>query len=122
MNLSAKNFLIQFNKDIFTVSIISFVVLFFLELIKPKFVIAYINLNYVLLLCLITGIFIVFFEKQIPAENLPDESKIKKSILLTISIMVFIFIMFFTYDLGMWSILISLVGGVVAFLLGLTLW
>ncbi|MFH1187884.1 MAG: hypothetical protein V1688_03420 [bacterium] len=123
MKQTSKNFLVQFNKDVFTVSMISFVALFLLELIKPKFVIAYINLNCVLLLCLMTGIFTVLFEKQTQAEenNVNNPNKDARGVLLVLSIITFVFIMFFTYDLGMWGVLISFGGGMVAFLLGLTL-
>lgn len=125
MKPSTKKFLIKLNKDILAISMISFVVLFFLELIKPKFVIAYINLNYILLLCLASGIFAVLFEDQTQIEeNNIDNSeteKIGKSMLLIFSIATFIFIMFFTRDLGAWGVLVGLIGGLVAFLLGLTL-
>lgn len=121
MKLSTKNFLTKLNKDIFTISMVSFVALFFLEMIKPKFVIAYINLNYVLLLCLVTGIFTVLVEEEKPAESLTEKNKISKNMLVAMSVIVFVFIMFFTYDLGIWGALIGFVGAFVAFLLGLTL-
>lgn len=128
MKSTAKNFLTKLNKDIFTISTISFVILFFIELIKPKFVIAYINLNYILLICLLTGIFIIFFEDDTQKKDLENKEEIidkhKEVNLLTLlflSIITFAFIMVFTWDLHAWGFLISLVGGLVVFLLELVL-
>lgn len=119
MKPPTKNFLIQFNKDIFAISMVSFVALFFLELIRPKFVIAYINLNYVLLLCLLSGIIAVIFEKENAEAG--NREKIGIDVLLIFSVITFVFIMFFTRDLGVWGALISFVGAAVVFLLGLNL-
>lgn len=123
MKQDTKMFLEKFNRDIFSISAISFVALFFIELIKPKFVIAYINLNYVLLLSLLSGIFIIFFEDENEATE--EDAQNKKSVgffvLLLLSIIAFIFIMFFTWDLRVWGFLISLTGGLVVLLLELVL-
>lgn len=47
---------IQTIKDIFIISLITFIVFFFLDLIKQGFVINYVNINIVLLVCILSGI------------------------------------------------------------------
>jgi hypothetical protein len=128
MKLSTKIFLTKLNKDIFAISAISFVILFFMELIKPKFVIAYINLNYILLLSLLSGIFIIFFDGDSGQGDLSEaedtavkQKEVSFFTLLFLSIVTFAFIMIFTWDLGVWGFLVSLVGGLVVFLLELAL-
>jgi len=120
MKLSAKQLVVHLNKDIFTISAISFIVFFFIELIKPKFVIAYLNLSYLLLICLLSGIFAIL-NKGEDKEEVEEEEKMSVRKLLLLSIVIFIFLMLFLAKLGGWGILISLTGGLVVFLLGVIL-
>jgi len=119
MKIINKFFLTKLNEDIFTISAITFIAFFFIEQIKSKFVIAYINLNHILLICLITGIFAILSDKE---EN-PEKKQEKTSIywLLLISAVIFLFLLVFLLKIGIWGVLISFAGGLVSFLLGQTI-
>jgi peptidoglycan/LPS O-acetylase OafA/YrhL len=121
MDLAIKKFLIKLNRDIFIISLASLAIFFFIEQIKPKFVMAYLNLNHLLLICLISGIIATLFEEPANEKKLEQQQKVGFSILLILSIITFIIIMVFVWDLGAWGALVALAGGIVVFLLGKTL-
>lgn len=108
----------KLNQDIFTVSLITFILLFFIELLSPKFVIAYIDLNKILLITLITGSLYIYNNEENKAG---DKESLKLSVIIGFSIITFLFILALANSLNFISILLAVVGGLVTFTLGKTL-
>ena len=136
MEQSIKNLLIRLNKDIFAISAVSFAIFVLLEWIKPKFVIGYLNINYILLICLVSGILAVLNDE--PAEEksafasadtkvMTDEKaaadkknvkRVSSGLLVILSLIVFAVIAVLLRGLGWWGVIVAVAGALVSFLLG----
>ncbi len=62
--MTSNNFLKSLIGDIFTISVVSLVVFFTAEIIKPGFITNYFNLNLFLLWCILIGIIQVLITKD----------------------------------------------------------
>lgn len=56
--------MLKYFYDLYYFSLLLWLSLFFLELIWPRIVLAYFNLNYLLIFCVFSGIFLVLKQKK----------------------------------------------------------
>lgn len=122
MKPTNQKLLLKFINDVFVVSLFTFVILFFLETIKPKIVIAYFNLNYLLLFCLIAGGLMLFIDKEPESENkIENKTVAEKRQLGLFSLICFLILLTFLWSLEFWGWLISLIGGITVWLIGIAI-
>jgi len=101
-------------RDLFVAIFIVFIIFSFLELIKPRIILNYINLDLLLLVLLVLGVVVILF--------FPQEKKIQKklhfldySTIFLFSCLIGILLFYLTRELGMLNILIGLVGFIICY-------
>lgn len=106
---------VEFINKLFQTFLVLYLVLLLVEQLKEGLVSTYLNLNYLLIIVIILGILSVF-TKQKPVKKEPITNKDYVYIsLLSIAGIIIIFIK--TRELGYLSYLISLIAGILIFLL-----
>ena len=102
---------------IFQTLLITYLILLLAEQIQPGIISVYINLNYLLIIVIISGILDVFSE---PIEKKKEKVNKKDYIFIIIlGIIGFLIIKFKTSDLGFLSWIISIIAGILIILLSL---
>ncbi|MCU0679893.1 MAG: hypothetical protein MUF50_01125 [Planctomycetes bacterium] len=64
MSNKIKQYIFLISRELFFFSSLAWLIFFILEVIWPQIVLAYFNLNYLLLLCLLSGLFSLFFNRK----------------------------------------------------------
>ena len=111
--LDNKNLLIII-RDLFVAFFILFIVFSVLELIKPRIVLNYINLDLFLIVLFLLGITVILFfpqqKKQSKKLHFLDYSTI-----FLFSILVGIFTFYLTRELGLLNIMVGLIGFIISY-------
>ena len=106
-------------RDLFLASFLLLVIFSFLEIIKPKIILNYLNFNIFFLVVIFLGVITVLFYE-------PEKNEIKKlkildySTIILFSILVGIFCFYLTRSIGWLSILVGLVSAIILYFLILT--
>jgi len=116
MNLdkNLKNFILLIIRDLFLASFALFVIFSFLEIVKPKIILNYLNLDIFLLVLLVLGIITVLYYE--PAEKVGKKLNfLDYSTICLFSILVGILCLYLTRAIGWLSILVGIISAVICF-------
>jgi len=116
MNLdkNLKNLILTIIRDLFLAAFALLIVFTFLEIVKPKIILNYLNFDIFLLLVLILGIITILYYE--PAEKAGQKLKfLDYSTICLFSILVGILCLYLTRAIGWLSILVGLVSAVICF-------
>lgn len=117
-------------KEVFQISLISYLVFYLIEDFKPGFITNYFNLNIILILTIISGIITVLFEGKESSfetgheEKVPEEKKIKKIdylFIVVLGVVAAIIIFFKIKSLGWLAPIISIISGIIIILISILL-
>jgi len=111
---SIKNIFIIILRDIFIAAYVLFIVLTFLELIKPKLVTNYFNLSYGFVVLIVLGYLVIILN---PLKD-KKRNKIKildQIIIILFSILIGILIFHLTFQLGLIGILIGIAAFIICY-------
>lgn len=104
---------------LFQYILILYLILLLLEQIFTGFVTQYLNLNYLLIVVIVVGIFDVFSEHPTNTHNNKKPTQFDYIFIFVLGILGFAIIKFKTLELGMLSWLISIIAGVLIILLSI---
>ena len=108
-------------KEIFKISLISYLLLYLMENFKAGFISDYFNLNIILIITIISGILSVSGEKEV-AEKEIERIKVKDYVFITIlGAIAALLIYYGIKDIGKLAYLISAVSGVIIILISILL-
>jgi hypothetical protein len=116
MNLdkNLKNLILLIIRDLFLAAFVLLIVFTFLEIVKPKIILNYLNLDIFLLVVLILGIITILYYE--PAEKAGQKLKfLDYSTICLFSILVGILCLYLTRAIGLLSILVGIVSAVICF-------
>ena len=110
----AKIFFCHLFKDIFQISLLCFLFSIILEKIKPGIISSYINIIWLILLIVLSGIGALYFNKY----SLDSKKVIKRKFLVSslFGCLAFIFIIAFMWDYGVWTYVCAGFGGFAVYL------
>jgi len=109
-----KEFL-KFIRNIFTIGFVLFVIFIIMELIKPKIVVTYINLNWCLAVILILGIISVLL--YTPEKKEPRKLKfLDYSTIILFSLIIGLFVFYLIKGIGLMSILVGVISAIISYL------
>ncbi|MFC1598740.1 hypothetical protein ACFL2U_01905 [Patescibacteria group bacterium] len=111
--LGSKNFLVII-RDLFVAFFILFIIFSVLELIKPKIVLNYINLDLFLVILFLLGIVVILFFPQ-EKKNTKKLHFLDYSMISLFSILVGILLFYLTRELGLLNILVGLAGFIICY-------
>ncbi len=117
MNFSKnlKLFLSTIIRDLFLLAFILFIIFSFLEILKPRIILNYLNLDFYLFILILLGVITIFFHPQ--EEKKAKELKLLEyTTIVLLSVLVGILIFYLTRGIGVLSILIGIVSAVICYL------
>lgn len=117
MKTNLKDFFLKVDKDIFIISLITFVVYFFFDYFDPGFVSNYFNLGYLLIVCLVSGMLFVIMDKEKIKSEPKKWSLGNYSLVLGISFLGGLLVFEETRELGWLSYFLGFISLVLIFLL-----
>jgi peptidoglycan/LPS O-acetylase OafA/YrhL len=114
MKLLNNKSLLIITRDLFTAFFLLFIIFSVLELIKPKIVLNYINQDLFLVILFLLGISVILF---FPQENKkPKKLKfLDYSTIFLLAVLVGILLFYMTRELGIFNILIGLIGFIICY-------
>ena len=122
------NFVLDVNKDVFQISLVTYLVFLLIEEFKKGFVTNNFNLNILLYLVIVSGIIAIFTEKKEDNERKPEASKQARQItkgdyflIFGVGILGGVLIFLKTKDIGWISYIISIISSVLIVLLSILL-
>ncbi len=110
-----KKFIITISRDIFIVLFILFIVFSFMELLKPRIVLNYINLDLYLFALIILGAMVISYS-PLEKKEITINNKLNL-FLIGLSIVIGILVTFLVWTIGLISILIGIISAIINYLM-----
>jgi hypothetical protein len=109
-----KNLISVIIRDLFVASFILFIIFSFLEIIKPKIILNYLDLNIYFLVMILFGLVTIIYFKPEPKE-IKHLNFLDYSAIILFSILIGILSFYLTRTIGWLSILVGLIGAVICY-------
>lgn len=115
INFKNKNVLAVISRDLFLTLFVLFFIFSFLELLKPRIITNYINLDIFLFILVLSGVFTIIFFPQ--AAKISQKLKFYDySTIILFSVLIGILIFYLSRGIGLLSFLVGIVSAIITYL------